>query len=272
MDIEPGATNVLSDAEIIAEFARHHAGYSSDEAMVQQRTRSAIARGWQRRAGQDLSASQRRDLWWRLLNLRKRGRLDVPTTRRGPRPTVAVFPVAEIAARTVMDRHVVTSDELLVDDRLHREMIDEAKRLQPTIDGDMVGRAVLSLRKRRTLRPELVLKVADWHRRIETYSLEDLRAKLSRSDIHDGPGIYLFRCPAGYLYIGEASNLSRRLRQHLDGSDRDGLADHLATASGATSVELHAFPKDSPARRLAVRRAYESELIRSRHPRYNLRP
>jgi hypothetical protein len=37
-------------------------------------------------------------------------------------------------------------------------------------------------------------------------------------------------------------------------------------------VELHAFDPDSKARSLTVRRAYESELIRSRKPRLNIAP
>jgi hypothetical protein len=38
------------------------------------------------------------------------------------------------------------------------------------------------------------------------------------------------------------------------------------------TIELHIFPKTSPARKLTVRRAYESELIRSREPKFNVRP
>jgi excinuclease UvrABC nuclease subunit len=85
--------------------------------------------------------------------------------------------------------------------------------------------------------------------------------------------VYLFRSASGYLYVGEAANLAARLQVHIEGSDQTSLAEYLANDDAeAISVELHIFPADSPASRVAVRRAYESELIRSRQPKFNIRP
>ena len=105
------------------------------------------------------------------------------------------------------------------------------------------------------LKPELVLRIAE------------------PTKIPKGPGIYIFRDKTGYLYVGESLNLRSRLEKHLDESDRQSLAMYLRMHGVQdTTIEIHAFPKDSRARKVTVRRAYESELIASRKPRFNLRP
>ena len=68
-------------------------------------------------------------------------------------------------------------------------------------------------------------------------------------------------------------NLRVRLQKHLDQSDRRSLARYFTEHGvGDVSVELHAFAPDSQARVETMRRAYESELIRSRKPRFNVAP
>ena len=87
------------------------------------------------------------------------------------------------------------------------------------------------------------------------------------------PGIYIFRDESGYLYIGESSNLRLRVEKHLDHSDRKSLAHYLwENGNKKITVELHAFDPESKAKDKTVRRAYESELIRSREPRFNITP
>ena len=46
----------------------------------------------------------------------------------------------------------------------------------------------------------------------------------------------------------------------------------LSNGIREVSIEQHIFPKDSPAKDKTKRRAYESELIRSRKPKFNLAP
>ena len=58
-----------------------------------------------------------------------------------------------------------------------------------------------------------------------------------------------------------AGALSKSLASHLAGNSKQEI-----------TVELHAFGKDSPAKDKTRRRAYESELIRSRKPRLNIAP
>jgi predicted GIY-YIG superfamily endonuclease len=83
----------------------------------------------------------------------------------------------------------------------------------------------------------------------------------------------ILRDESGYLYIGEARSLRTRVAKHLDHSDRKTLAHYLwEKGERDIVIELHAFKPDSGAKRQAARRAYESELIASRNPRFNLRP
>lgn len=272
-----GSSKTLSavaadDETIRASFIETHQGFSSDEVMVRQNLRDNFIASIQASSATALSPADRTAVWWRLLNLRKAGRLDIPTTQRGERVDSTIVPIAEIAARVVIDRHHVTSDELLVSDELRNELAVEAHKIDPSLNIDAVAKAVLGLRKQRVLRPELVLTVADWGREVRTYQIDELHAALAADEIPRQPGIYLFRNATGYLYIGEAANLVNRLGEHLGGSDRQSLAEHLAVEAEETSIELHIFPSDSPARKVAMRRAYESELIRSRNPKFNVRP
>ena len=87
------------------------------------------------------------------------------------------------------------------------------------------------------------------------------------------PGIYIFLDSSGYLYIGEAGNLKLRIRKHLDHSDSKSLARYLwDNGYKDMQVEIHAFDAESDARFVKHRRAYESDLIASRNPRFNVRP
>lgn len=45
-----------------------------------------------------------------------------------------------------------------------------------------------------------------------------------------------------------------------------------ACQAALPEVEIHSFGRDSRMQEIRVRRAYESELIRSRQPRFNIRP
>ena len=246
--------NDFTASEIDAAFTNASSGYSTDEVMIQDELRNRFLA--------ELSPLEshpdgfERDALLALLQLRKSGKL-----------------TSEIAARVVMDRHRISSDTLLADPTFREELDSEAKKISPGTNTDAIRKAVLSLRKRRALKPELVLRVADWQRKIETHSLDSLRQAIAAEEISNGPGVYLFRTSAGYLYIGEAKNLLHRLSDHMNGSDRASLAEYLSSeASAGVTVELHVFPADSPAKRITVRRAYESELIRSRQPRLNVRP
>ncbi|WP_250928843.1 GIY-YIG nuclease family protein [Aporhodopirellula aestuarii] len=207
-----------------------------------------------------------------LLRLRKTGKLQVPATRRNHVDVSPWIDTAEIAIRTVLDRHQVSIDVVMCDPRLRSELQAEAAAIDDDAPPERIRKAVLKLRKVRQLRPELVLRVADWQTQVLTMAFDDINLE----ELPDSPGVYLFRSEQGYLYIGEAANLSARIAEHLGGSHNRGLAKCLAQAGGEgqppITLELHVFAKDSPGKRVLMRRAYESELIRSREPKFNLRP
>lgn len=268
----PASTSAESslpdDAAIVAAFAKSHDGYSSDELMIRDDLRDRFLRALQPER-QPIDAAAERDAVLRLLKLRKAGKLTPKATRRGRSVDVSWRPIAEIAARAVMDRHDVTTDQMLADPLLLKELHDEAAGLTEEVDDYAVRKSILALRKVRRLRPELVMRVAQWDRQIRTVPLTEL----SEARIPEQPGVYLFRSDAGYLYIGEASNLAKRMSDHLSGSHNAALAKRIVSGDAdRVTVELHVFGKSSPARKSSVRQAYESELIRSRHPKYNLRP
>ncbi|MFN3192224.1 MAG: GIY-YIG nuclease family protein [Aureliella sp.] len=140
----------------------------------------------------------------------------------------------------------------------------------------LVRKSALRLRKTRRLQPELLSRVTDWKRSIAEFEIAVLSDRLL--EIPEKPGIYIFRDGTGFLYIGQAANLRSRLRSHLSDSDRVALADYLAhteegrARNNSVSLELHIFEKGSPGESLPIRRAYESELIRTREPRLNIQP
>jgi GIY-YIG catalytic domain len=265
--------NGIDDATLVESFAQSHDGFSSDEVLINQELRTAFFTALSARGVKVDSEQAERDALLALLALRKTGKLQVTAIKRGPSADDMYLPIAEIASRVVLDRHRVSSDTMLADPRLRKEFFDEAAKLGDATNEYQIAKSVLRLRKIRQLKPELVLRVADWDRVVSTLTAKELSQKIAAGEIPKSPGIYLFRDATGYLYIGEAENLEVRLQQHLGGSDRIALADYLkAHTSSEITVELHIFPKDSPASRLAVRRAYESELIRSRAPKFNVRP
>ncbi|KAA1257834.1 hypothetical protein LF1_03240 [Rubripirellula obstinata] len=248
-------------------------GYSTDEVILRDDLRSAFFDSIAEQTATEISLDDQAGVLLDLLKARKAGKLTYRSVRRSRRIKDDCSAVAEIAARVVSDRHRVTVDTMLVNPTLRAELQQEAELISPGVDAYAVRKSILGLRKKRSLKPELVLQVADWDREVMTWSLAELRAKVAADEVPHQPGIYLFRTDEGYLYIGEAVDLSDRLAQHTADSDRIALADHLSkAAAGEVSVELHVFPKNSPAAKVGMRRAYESELIRSRHPKLNVRP
>lgn len=258
----------LTDRSIRESFEKVHEGFSSDELIVDDRLFSAfmVELGMD---PQDASSNATQNAAaLMLLKLRKSGKLNVKTVRSRREDVSEIIDTAEIAIRTVLDRHGVSIDQVLCDPELRLELQSEAETISPGVVPRLVRKAVLKLRKVRRLRPELVLRVAQWQTEVRTESVADLVLEA----VPESPGIYLFRSDEGYLYVGEAKNLRERMQQHLVGSHNSGLAGVLANQRDSLTLELHIFGKDSPGKQVTMRRAYESELIRSREPKFNLRP
>ncbi len=255
------------DQVVIEAFRAVHDGWSSDEVLLDDDLNAAFIDFCRQRLPDVATV----DLNWTLLNLRKAGRLQTPATRTRRMSHEPYLHAAEIAARLLYDQHRQNLDRALCDPELRAAFDRIAGQIAPDVSAYALRKAAFALRKTRRLRPELVTRVADWSRSIDVWPADEL---LDNPDqIAAGPGVYLFRDRSGYLYIGESSNVRRRIMQHLRSSDRPTLLDYL-NRQGIEQllVEVHSFDPQSAARRTEMRRAYESELIRSRRPRFNLAP
>ncbi len=249
-------------------FAATHEGYSVDEVILDDALQAAFLKACSG-ALPNVAAG---DLNWTLMNLRKAGKLsEIATTRRRAGNSTAFLPLAEIAARQLFDRYGVSSDQIMCLPELREEFNGAALQVDPDADLYLARKAALQLRKTRRLRPELITRIADWGRVVTVRPASEFRS--DPEQIPETSGIYIISDASGYLYVGESDNLRRRLGEHLDESDRRSLANYLASAGCENvTLEIHTFAEGSRIDELAVRRAYESELIRSRNPRFNIRP
>ena len=246
-------------------FQKSHDGWSVDEVLLHNERRKSFLDAC-KAAGSQLPE---KELCEQLLRSRKGGKLDVQTTKEERVSLDDYIITAEIAARRLADEHQVHFDQVLCDPELLQEFDQHAGELSPGTDPYLLRKAALRLRKSRMLKPELALHATDWEVDIVDYSLAEITEQLSK--LSSRPGIYIFRDQTGYLYIGQSHNLRERLTHHLQESDRDQLRRYLIEESdGTLTVELHIFRDGSPGEQLRQRRAYESELIRSRQPRLNL--
>ena len=250
-------------------FAATHDGWSSDEVLLQDQLNARFIAACREKCPKAKAI----DLNWQLINLRKANQLsDFAVTQRRTHRHDGYRHAAEIAARLLTNKHQVSTDRMLCDPELRAEFDRTAGELAPGVDAYRLRKAAFGLRKSRQLRPELVVRVANWGRQIQSAPISELRQTPAR--IPALPGIYVFRDQQGYLYVGEAANLRKRLSAHLASSDRVALADYLTrhVGVGPVIVEMHVFPADSPAAQSRMRRAYESDLIASRKPKFNVRP
>ncbi len=248
-------------------FRLTHDGWSSDEVILDDELHQAFLK----KCSAMLPSVSEEEFSWTLLNLRKAGKLETKSTRRRRVNVDPVAHIAEIVARSATDQFSVSLDRIMVSPEMRVEFNRLAKEIDPEVDLYLVRRAAFKLRKTRQLKPELISRIVDWGRKIEIYSAAKITAK--PDIVPDHPGIYIFRDHTGYLYIGQTDNLKQRLITHLDESHSLSLAKYLkAQGAEKISIEIHSFPPDSRAKETMVRRAYESELIASRKPKFNIQP
>lgn len=262
-----------AEALVISAFSKSHDGWSVDELLLDDDRRELFIKECMKQVETAKDSMNEDALCRALLHVRKRGGRLPKTTRRAVKngDDDALIHIAEIAARRIQDEFHYDTDSLLVNSKA-RERFDEiAEELLPGSSKYHMRKSAIRLRKTRKLEPELLSRVTDWKLLIRDYSSVDLI--IDPSVIPTRPGIYLFRDRSGYIYIGQASNLRERLTKHLEDSDRKALAEYLTqrTESDVT-IELHIFTKGSPGESTRIRRAYESELIRTRKPRFNVAP
>ncbi len=249
------------DAEIIRAFQSASRGFSADRVIVDPELNSDFLEKCRVSgvAGDDHSIN------WRLLNLRKKGK-----SPRSGRAKATTFPqepeyrfASEIAVRILERREERTLDWILCDPSLAQEFDELAAQIFPGFTPLQYRWAALNLRKATKLAPELMGRIVP--------SDDVLRYPMAEVDVSLLPmkqGLYIFYDSTQTLYVGEASSLRSRLKKHFDHSDNKGLA-RWFWEKGTTGafVEFHLLPDDTSQR---VRRALETELIRSRRPLFNV--
>ncbi len=253
------------DEIVIEAFIATHRGYSSDDVVICDILNVQFI---------DLCRSRLpnvsdKEFNWLLLNLRKQGKLGSVSTKHKRINYDDFLHASEIAARFIDDKYGVNTDRAFCDPRLRQEFDKVAKSIAPDINSYLLRKGALRLRKARKLKPELVPRVADWKIQVMVFSSQEVNG--NPKIIPKQPGVYIFRDTSGYLYIGESSNLHLRVKKHLDHSDRKSLARYFwDNGLRAVVIEVHIFDPKSNARFKAHRRAYETSLIQSRNPRFNL--
>jgi predicted GIY-YIG superfamily endonuclease len=253
--------------DVVAQaFVATHDGRSTDDVVIDDSLNAAFIE----QCRKELWDASPEELNWALLNLRKAASLGPVASLRRQRRHGDYCHAAEIAARHVEDKFSSSLDRVLCSQEGKREFDELSQRLSPGVPVYFLRKAALMLRKCRKLRPELIKRVADWETTLLQYSAEEVRAEPIL--VPSCPGIYIFSNATGYLYIGEASDLRARVRKHLDHSDRKALARYLwEEGLQGLIVELHAFARESNGRLTMCRRAYESDLIKTRQPRFNIK-
>ncbi len=252
---------------IASSFRTIHDGWSADEVILNDDLNDAFVKACQTKLP-EVSAA---DLNWRLLNLRKAGKLKTKTTRSGKKPSQQHVAIAEMVSRSLIDQHGITIDRIMTEPEL-RVLFDlKTSTFGKDIDTYLVRKAAFGLRKKRRLRPELIARIADWGRSIKEFPLKSVED--NPEIVPQQPGVYIFRDASGYLYIGQSVNLNKRLKEHLEQSSNFSLSKYLTEqALENVTLEIHAFPVDSRASETMIRRAYESDLISSRKPKFNIQP
>jgi hypothetical protein len=258
--------NTLRDVVKFA-FIAVHCGRSTDDVVINQELNAAFISECRKRLV-DVSEF---DANWKLMNLRKSASLGDVTTSRVRVDHSLYEHASQIAARFLEDQSGLTIDRVLCDPSPRAEFDSIACGIAPDVPIYQLRKAALGLRKARRLQPEIIKRIANWDKEVISHLAEELRSNIDL--IPRKPGVYIFRDNSGYLYVGEAASLRVRVSKHLDHSDRKALAYYFwENGIKDVTVELHAFAEESDAKKQSARRAYESDLIAKRQPRFNVRP
>ena len=240
----------VHDDLIVEAFKEIHDGWSIDEVILQDDlNKEFLTACHDKLSAVGLTTANPAALTWRLMALRKAGKLKVKSTKRAsskskvssdsvPQPAAEIVALAEIAMRSMQDKSKVSTDRIMTDPKLRSQFEAIVTKLNPKADLYLTRKAAFKLRKTRHLQPELITRLADWGREVKTYAIDDLRKSVESVDAH--PGVYIFRDQTGYLYIGQTENLRKRMTEHLEESHNASLASYLKSEKDAT-VELHSF-------------------------------
>ncbi len=157
-EVPADSQSELIRSVVQAAYRQTHSGWSSDEVLLREDLNVEFVNACRQR----LPTASPTELNWTLLNLRKAGGLHGRVTRRQAYRHDDYRHAAEIAARLITDKHEVSTDRLFCDVNLRAEFDAVARQMAPDISPYRLRKAAFSLRKARQLRPELVVRIADW--------------------------------------------------------------------------------------------------------------
>ncbi|MCH7597014.1 MAG: GIY-YIG nuclease family protein [Planctomycetes bacterium] len=247
--------------ELDDSFEAARAGYSADRVVADPvLNRSYIAEC--RSRGLTASAEM---LNRSLLNARKTGATSWGKTKHHTsfRDESEYAFASEIAIRFLERRDGITLDQVICSPDAAEEFDTIAARICPGFTSLQYRWAALNLRKKRRLKPEVLAHAC---RPVDV--INSPASDLNLASVASQQGLYIFFCRNRTLYVGESSNLRRRLAKHLEHSDNKGLARWLwEHGADELNVEIQVLPANMLTR---VRRAMEAELIRSRTPEFNV--
>ena len=170
----------------------------------------------------------------------------------------------EISIRHLERRDSVSLDDVICEPSLAKEFDQLCADLAPGFRALEYRWCALSLRKKRKLPPEPIAQTVGISK-----AMRFSRNNLSIEQIPSESGIYAFMTSDVVLYVGEASNLRKRIAKHLDHSDNKMLARWLwENEDESLYLEIQTLPQDTTAK---IRRYVETELIQARSPVFNIR-
>lgn len=252
----------MIDPRVLDGFLLVRNGFSSDRVVADSQLNEAFRSACRERG---VSCADE-DLNRMLFNARKAGDLrGIRTTSRTGFANEEDYAFAsEIAIRFLERRDGVTLDDVICSPLRAAEFDEVASRVCPNYSSLQYRWAALNLRKKRGLKPEILARIRPPDKIINVSVCE-----LALDQIPTQQGLYLFLSATETLYVGEASNLRTRLAKHLDHSDNKGLA-HWIWEFGTEELhlEMQVLPSSTETK---VRRAMETELIRSRDPVFNVK-
>ena len=202
-----------------------------------------------------------------LMNARKGSHLSgLPRSKKTSFPDEDDYTfAAEIAIRFLERRDGTNLDRVICSPDKASEFDELAGRLAPGYSSLQYRWAALNLRKRKVLKPEQMSHVVA----SEKVKIDRIQELLIEK-ITENQGLYVFTDSESKktLYVGEASNLRKRLSKHLEHSDNKGLAHWIwEHGTGDIWLEIHELPHCTTKK---VRRALEYELIQTREPIFNV--
>ena len=251
----------MTDDDLIEAFDKSRSGFSLDRLLADPDLRADFVDQCRHQGIDDLETQ----LAKRLLNLRKQGKLAGRKSTRTSFDDREYRFAAEIAIRHLERTKQVTLDQVLCSPDLLSDFDKLCADLSPGFSALQYRWAALSLRKSRSIAPEIMGQV------IQAEEVQLLHCHTLDVDaVTNAPGLYIFFNTENNetLYVGEASNLRLRIRKHLSHSDNKYLARHIWDhGTEPLRLELHVLPRNVSTR---IRRALETELIQSRRPVFNV--